>query len=264
MAAEQHPVLEVVDAHKSFGAVRALHGASFCLRQAEILALLGDNGAGKSTVIKALSGVHQLDQGEIRMEGHRIELRSPADARRHGIETVYQDLALFDNLSPVANFFAGRELRRLGRLGGAALLNERAMLAEWETLRERLGVNIRDSNQPLGMMSGGQRQACAVARAVSFARKVVILDEPTAALGVRESGNVLRLIKRLPDEGLSVILISHNLDDVVRVADRATILRHGYVVGEEKPGRDTYEKMVSLIVGSAPLTAAVPGVAPKP
>ncbi len=244
------PVLELVGAQKSYGAVHALQGVDLKLWPNEVLGLLGDNGAGKSTLIKALSGAHQIDRGTLLVDGREVHLRAPADAREIGIETVYQDLALFDNLSPIANFFAGREQKRCRWLGPLAILDERGMHEEWERLRTQLGVNIHDSRRAVGTMSGGQRQAAVVARAVSFAKRVVILDEPTAALGVRESGHVLELIERLPQAGLSAILISHNLDDVIRVANRAVVMRHGRIVGEVEPRPETYEEMVSLIVGS--------------
>jgi ABC-type sugar transport system ATPase subunit len=210
------PLLEVEHAVKSYGAVRALDDVSLALDAGEVLALLGDNGAGKSTLIKALSGVHQLDAGEIRVDGRPVALRSPVEARGLGIETLHQDLALFDNLSALANFFIGREPRRPRRLGRLALLDERAMAREWAQRLERLQVRIPDAERDVSLMSGGQRQAVAVLRAVAFATRVVILDEPTAALGVRESRQVLELVRRLPEQGIGVILISHNLEHVTR------------------------------------------------
>jgi ABC-type sugar transport system ATPase subunit len=234
---------------KRYGAVRALNGVSLELYPGEILALLGDNGAGKSTLIKAISGVNRLDAGEIRIESRSVDIRSPAEARSLGIETVHQDLALFDNLSPVANFFAGREAVWPRFLGSFGLLRERAMRSEWEDLRNRLEVVIEDSTRQLGLMSGGQRQAVAVARAVAFAKRIVILDEPTAALGVRESRRVLDLIRRLPEAGISVILISHNLAQVGEVADWAVVLHQGVVAGDAAASAENHELLVSLIVG---------------
>jgi ABC-type sugar transport system ATPase subunit len=244
-------LLEVRDAVKAFGAVRALAGASLHLNRGEILALLGDNGAGKSTLIKAISGVHQLDRGVIRVEGRDTVLRSPADARRLGIETVYQDLAVFDNLTAVENLFLAREHRRPAWLGSLSLLQRRAMRRSWDDYADRLRIVIPDPDQPLGLMSGGQRQAVAVARAVAFASRIVVLDEPTAALGLREAESVLQLIEALPAQGVSVVLISHNLEHVMRVADRATVLRQGCVVGEAEPTARNHEYLVSLIVGAA-------------
>jgi D-xylose transport system ATP-binding protein len=244
-------VLEVRSASKRFGAVTALSDVSLALRSREILALLGDNGAGKSTLIKAISGVQPLDAGEIRIDGALAPLRSPHDARRRGIETVYQDLALFDNLSVVANFFAGREPVAPRRMRSFGLLRDRHMVAEAREALRRLDVNIPNPQAAVGLLSGGQRQAIAVARAVNFAQRVVILDEPTAALGVRETRNVQRLIKRLPDHGVSVILISHSLEQVMDVADRAVVLRGGRKVGEVRSGQEHHEEIVSLIVGGA-------------
>lgn len=244
------PIVELAGARKSYGAVVALDGVDVQLRRGEILALLGDNGAGKSTLIKALSGAITLDEGHLIIDGDRHRFSTPSDARAHGIETVYQDLAVFDNLSGVENFFIGRELGRPGRFGPLAVLREREMARAWQEIMRDLHVSLGDPQGLVGLMSGGQRQAVAVARAVAFASRVVILDEPTAALGLRESANVLQLVAGLPGRGLSVILISHNLEQVMQVADRAVVLRRGKVVGEAKPTMDNHEHLVSLIVGS--------------
>ena len=252
-AAGAAPVLEVRNATKRFGAVLALDDIGLTLHENEVLALLGDNGAGKSTLIKAISGVHRLDHGEILLGGEPIAIRSPADARAAGIETVYQDLALFDNLNAAQNFFAGREVTRLSRLRGGSLLRDRHMEQEAARLLERLEVRLPAGPSGLvGLMSGGQRQAVAVARAAAFASRIVILDEPTAALGLRESRNVLRLISRLAEHGVAVILISHNLEDVMAVADRAVVLRQGAYVGEALPTAENHETLVSMIVGASP------------
>jgi ABC-type sugar transport system ATPase subunit len=245
------PVLEVRDAVKRFGPVTALRGVSFSVGAAEILALLGDNGAGKSTIIKALSGAHALDEGQVLVDGRAVTLRSPLDARHHGIETVYQDLALFDNLSVTANFFAGREPVSPPGLRSFGALRKRRMLQSASETLERLQVNIPNPRATVGLMSGGQRQAIAVARAVSFASRVVILDEPTAALGVRETRNVLNMVKRLPEQGVAVILISHNLEQVMAVADRAVVMRSGSKVGEAVPTPENHDHIVKLIVGAA-------------
>ncbi|MEA2283231.1 MAG: ribose transport system ATP-binding protein [Solirubrobacteraceae bacterium] len=250
------PILEIRGGRKSFGAVRALDGVDLALEAGEVLALLGDNGAGKSTLIKAISGVLALDEGEIRVDGEPVELRSPLDARARGIETLHQDLALFDNLTALGNFFIGRELRRPRFLGRLGLLDERTMGREWLDRLERLKVRIPDPKRDVSLMSGGQRQAVAVLRAVAFAGRVVILDEPTAALGVRESGQVLDLVRRLPEQGIAVVLISHNLEQVAEVADRAVVLRQGRVMGEAVPTAASHEALVSMIVGAAPSTAS--------
>jgi len=244
------PVLAVSEARKSFGAVHALNGASLAVHAGEIVALLGDNGAGKSTLIKAMTGVHRLDSGQLTVDGEEVVFHSPADSRRRGIETVFQDLAVFDNLPARANFFVGRERVAPSWLGRLGFLREREMTREWQRYVDDLEVVIPDPDQPLGVMSGGQRQAIAVARAAAFADRVLILDEPTAALGVRESGQVLELVKRLPARGIGVILISHNLEHVARVADRAVVLRRGRIVGEAVPTAENHELLVSLIVGA--------------
>ena len=246
-----HPLLDVRGAVKSYGAVRALHDASLTVEAGEIVALLGDNGAGKSTLVKALCGVHQLDGGEIRLDDERVSFSNPAQARRAGIETLHQDLGLFDNLSAVANFRIGRELRGPAWLPqGLRLLSGRAMDREAAAVLDRLKVKLPKFDAPVALMSGGQRQAIAVARATVFARKVVILDEPTAALGVRESRKVLDLIGQLRAEGNAVILITHNMEHVIELADRAIVLRQGRKVGELRPTRANQQELVSLIVGA--------------
>ncbi|WP_188195635.1 ATP-binding cassette domain-containing protein [Nonomuraea sp. SYSU D8015] len=244
------PVLAVRGATKRFGAVLALDGVDLEVFPGEVLALLGDNGAGKSTLIECISGVHRLDAGSIEMGGIAVTTGSPAAARALGIETVYQDLALFDNLDPAANFYAGREIagpRWLPR--GLRLLRRRDMSRATGELLTRLQVGIADPHATVGLMSGGQRQAIAVARAAAFASKVVILDEPTAALGLRESRRVLDLILRLREEGHAVIVISHAMDHVIEIADRAAVLRRGRKVGEMSPTPDNRQALVSLIVG---------------
>lgn len=248
-----NPLLEVRAASKSFGVVRALRGANLEIHAGEIVALLGDNGAGKSTLIKAISGVHQLDEGEIRVDGRPVQFKTPVDARAHGVETVFQDLAVFDNLNAIDNFFVGRERKRGPRLGSLSFVDRRAMAASWREHMERLRINVPDPTVPISLLSGGQRQAIAVARAVSFATRVALLDEPTAALGMRESAQVLELVKRLPEHGVAVLIISHNLEHVARVADRAVVLRQGQRVGEAVPTPDNHEYLVSLVVGSSSL-----------
>jgi ABC-type sugar transport system ATPase subunit len=250
MSAPRVPALAVTGATKRFGAVVALDGVDLAVHHGEVLALLGDNGAGKSTLIKCLSGVHRLDAGEIRMDGEPVDIASPAAARAHGIETVYQDLALFDNLDPAANFFAGRETstpRWLPR--GLRVMRRGEMARATAAVLGRLEVRLPDARAAAGLMSGGQRQAVAVARASAFASRVVILDEPTAALGLRESRGVLDLIRRLRDEGRAIIVISHAMDHVIEIADRAAVMRRGRKVGEEIPHADNRQRLVSLIVG---------------
>jgi D-xylose transport system ATP-binding protein len=237
---------------KRFGAVMALEAVDLELRRGEVLALLGDNGAGKSTLIKCVSGVHAADAGMIEVGGEPVSPRSPSEARALGIETVYQDLALFDNRDPAANFFAGREMCTPAALGALGLVRRARMEKRTAEVLDDLRVGIRSSRTPVGLMSGGQRQAIAVGRAVAFASRVVVLDEPTAALGLRESAAVLRLIRRLPERGIGVLLVSHNLEHVMRVADRAVVLRQGVKVGEAEPSPENHEALVSMIVGAQP------------
>jgi D-xylose transport system ATP-binding protein len=251
MTAARQPALSVRHAHKRFGAIHALKGVSLDAYRGEVLALLGDNGAGKSTLIKCIGGIHALDEGEILLDGEPAPLHSPAAARQAGIETVYQDLALFDNLTPAQNFYCGRELDFPAWLPKPLrFLSNRAMDQQAATVIDRLKVKLPKFDAPVALMSGGQRQAIAVARATVFARKLVILDEPTAALGLRESRKVLDLIAQLRAEQNAVILITHNMEHVVELADRAVVLRQGNKVGELKPTAANKQELVSMIVGA--------------
>jgi D-xylose transport system ATP-binding protein len=244
------PLLAVRHATRRFGAVTALDDVSLEVAAGEVLALLGDNGAGKSTLIKCVSGVLRLHSGTIEIDGRPASISSPAAARSSGIETVYQDLALFDNLSPIDNFFAGRELAGPRWLPhGLRVLRRGEMKSTTGEVVRRLQVTLPDLDGVVGLLSGGQRQAVAVARAATFASRLVILDEPTAALGVRESRQVLDMILRLRDEGKGVIVISHAMDHVIEVADRAIVLRRGRKVGELVPSEETHRDIVALIVG---------------
>jgi D-xylose transport system ATP-binding protein len=243
-------VLSVRGATKRFGAVTALDGVDLDVYPGEVLALLGDNGAGKSTLIKCCCGALRLDSGSIAMDGVEVTIHSPSHARALGIEAVYQDLALFDNLSPIDNFYAGRELAAPSWLPQSLrVLRRRRMQASTAEVLSRLQVALPDLKSAVGLLSGGQRQAVAVSRAAAFASKVVILDEPTAALGVRESRRVLDLILRLRKEGMAIVVVSHAMDHVMEVADRAVVLRRGRKVGELIPSADTYHDIVALIVG---------------
>jgi ABC-type sugar transport system ATPase subunit len=244
------PVIAVKDAVKRFGGVVALDHVSLAVHAGEVVALLGDNGAGKSTLIKCLAGVHRLDAGSIEVDGVPVRIDSPATAQALGIETVYQDLALFDNLDPAANFYAGREIAGPAWLPRwLRFLRPSEMRAATNAVLDDLRVSLPAAGVTVGLMSGGQRQAVAVARAAAFASRIVILDEPTAALGARESRSVLDLIVRLRDQGKAVIVISHALDHVIEVANRAVVMRRGRVVGEEVPTRENQPRIVSLIVG---------------
>jgi len=244
------PALAVRHATKRFGAVMALDDVSFEARHGEVLAILGDNGAGKSTLIKCVSGVHRLDSGSIEVDGAEVTMTNPGVAREAGIETVYQDLALFDNLDAAANFYAGRELARPAWLPrGLRWVSRKDMARRSAEVLGRLQVRLPDPNATVGMMSGGQRQAIAVARSSAFASRVLIFDEPTAALGVRESRQVLDLILRVRAAGHAVVVISHAMDHVMEVADRAIVMRRGRKVGEEIPSADSRARLISLIVG---------------
>ncbi|MCB0906427.1 MAG: sugar ABC transporter ATP-binding protein [Nocardioidaceae bacterium] len=244
------PALAIRAGSKRFGGVVALDQVDLEVHYGEVLALLGDNGAGKSTLIKCISGVHRLDSGTIEVDGAEVVMSSPAVARANGIETVYQDLALFDNLDTTGNFYAGREIAVLSWLPrGLRWIKKADMARSAAEIVDRLEVNLPARSAAVGMMSGGQRQAIAVARSSAFASKVVILDEPTAALGLRESRQVLDLIARLRDQGCAVIVISHAMDHVIEIADRALVMRRGRAVGQEVPRPENRARIVSLIVG---------------
>jgi simple sugar transport system ATP-binding protein len=244
------PLLEARDIVKDFGRVRALRGASFSVYAAEVVALVGDNGAGKSTLIKCLAGVEQPDSGEILFEGSPVQLNTPTQARGLGIETVYQDLALAADLDPAANLFLGREATRAGVLGKLGFLDKAEMHRRANDAFDSLGVGLQDSNAPVANMSGGQRQGVAVSRAVTWASKVVFMDEPTAALGVVQTRHVLDLIGRVRERGLSVVLISHNLPEVFEVADRIEVLRLGERVAQYKRADVSMEDIVGAMTGA--------------
>ena len=236
---------------KRYGQVTALDGADFELRAGEILAVIGDNGAGKSSLIKALSGATIPDQGEVFLDGQAIQFKSPIDARRAGIETVYQDLAVAPAMTIAENLFLGRELRRPGLLGSwFQMIDKKKMLEESIARMNDLKVGIRSMNQAVETLSGGQRQCVAVARAAAFAEHVVILDEPTAALGVKEGNMVLELIRRVRDKGLSVILISHNMPHVFEIADRIHIARLGKRAAVVDPKHISMSDTVAVMTGA--------------
>jgi fructose transport system ATP-binding protein len=256
------PVLQARDVSKRFGSVTALEHVDFELYPNEILAVVGDNGAGKSTLIKILSGAYQPDDGEILMDGQHVSFNNPMDARRHGIETVYQDLALASALDIASNLFLGREERRNGPLGSLLrLLDKVRMRKEAADHMSSLKIGLRSMRQPVETLSGGQRQGVAVARAVSWGKRVVIMDEPTAALGVKESGMVLELIKAVKARGVPVVLISHNLPHVFQVADRIQVMRLGKRAGIATPGEQTMDDVVALMTGAtrAEISAATAG-----
>lgn len=245
------PVLQARGLVKRYGGVTALDGADFDLYPGEILAVIGDNGAGKSTLIKALAGAIVPDEGEIRLDGKPVKFHTPIDARKHGIETVYQDLAVAPAMNIAENLFLGRELRRAGPLGSVfRILDKKRMLAESKGHMADLKIGIRSMKQSVETLSGGQRQGVAVARSAAFARHVVILDEPTAALGVKETGMVLDLIRRVRERGLPVILISHNMPNVFEVADRVHIHRLGRRIAVIKPSEFTMSDAVAIMTGA--------------
>jgi fructose transport system ATP-binding protein len=250
-ASASTPVLEARGLTKQYGNVVALDGADFEVMPGEIMAIIGDNGAGKSTLIKALSGALIPDSGQVLVNGKPAEFRSPIDARRYGIETVYQDLAVAPALNIVENMFLGREIRRPGFLGSFfRMLDKQKMLNEATTHMSDLKFRIQSMTQAVETLSGGQRQGVAVARSAAFASKVVIMDEPTAALGVKESGMVLDLIRKVRDRGLPIILISHNMPHVFELADRIHIQRLGKRVAIIKPGDYRMSEAVAIMTGA--------------
>jgi ABC-type sugar transport system ATPase subunit len=244
------PVLEARGINKHFGPVQALRNVDLSVFPGEVVALIGDNGAGKSTLINVLTGVLPLESGEIVFAGEQVRFSSPQEARAHGIETVYQDLAVAPHLDAVANIFLGRERRQSGLLGTAGFLDNRRMRKETDEQLSRLKVRVPDLERRLVTLSGGQRQGVAVARAVMWASKVVIMDEPTAALGVAQTAKVLDLIRQVRDTGIPVVFISHNMPNVFQVADRIVVLRLGEVVTELDPKSATIEDAVAAMTGS--------------
>jgi simple sugar transport system ATP-binding protein len=245
------PLIQMRGITKSFGAVQALRGADLTLWPHEVLGLVGDNAAGKSTFMKTLTGVHRPDSGEILFEGAPVAFESPRDSRARGIEMIYQNLALAQNLDVVANVFLGREHVRRPVPGlPFNWLDERRMETETRHLLDRLRINIASVRTNVERMSGGQQQAVAIARAVAFQARVVIMDEPTASLAVKEVGKVLDLVKHLREAGVSVILISHRLQDIFTVADRIMVFRSGQTVADSHVDDITMDEVVKYIVGA--------------
>lgn len=243
-------VLEAQSLVKRYGGVEALREANFQVRAGEVVALIGDNGAGKSTLVKCLSGAEQPDSGTILLDGSETVLGSPTAARKLGIETVYQDLAVAPDLDPAANLFLGRELVRRGLAGRLGMLDKRAMRTQAVEHFRRLGVTLQSADVPIGALSGGQRQSVAVARAVLWASKVVFMDEPTAALGVVQRERVLEVIRNVRDQGIAVVLISHNMPEVLAVADRIEVLRLGKRVARFVVADVTLEQLVGAMTGA--------------
>ncbi len=249
------PLLELTGVSKKFGAVQALYKVDFETRAGEVMALVGDNGAGKSTLIKGIAGIYPFDEGDILFDGKKVEIHHPRDAAHLGIEIVYQDLALADNLDVVANMFLGREKQLPGWR-----IDELSMEQDSIKTLDSLSVTtIRSVRQVVAGLSGGQRQAIAVAKAVMWNSKLVILDEPTAALGVAQTRQVLDLVRRLAEQGLAVVIISHNLHDIFEVADRITVLRLGQKVAEFVKDETSQQEVVHAI--TAGTLTKVPGMA---
>jgi D-xylose transport system ATP-binding protein len=246
------PLLEISGASKRFGAVEALRDVDLAVERGEVVALAGDNGAGKSTLIKAISGVQPADEGTFRFDGDAVHIRGPQDASSLGIAVVYQDLALCDNLDVVANLFLGHEARE----GGLRFMDEISMEEQATSLLSSLSVRLPSVRAEVGTLSGGQRQSVAISRALLGSPKMVILDEPTAALGVAQTQQVLDLVLRLKDRGLGVLLVSHNLADVFQVADRVVVLRLGRNAGEFAADVSNHAAVVSAITGAAGVLAA--------
>ena len=241
-------VLDVQSVSKRFGGVQALNDVSIYLEEGEVLALAGDNGAGKSTLIKVISGVYHPDKGDIIFNKENIQLDNPRFAREKGIETIYQDLALADNLNVGANIFLGRE--PMTRKLGLPAINRKLMLSESKKILKNLEIDIPESSleEPVGKLSGGQRQAVAIGRALYWNAKLLIMDEPTAALGVPEQRNVMQLIQKLKEQKVSIIFISHNLNDIFQASDRIIVLRRGIKAGERLVKETNSDEIVKLMI----------------
>jgi simple sugar transport system ATP-binding protein len=244
------PILEARGLSRSFGHVRALADADFDIEAGEVVALIGDNGAGKSTMVKALTGNLEVDSGELFFEGRPVSIRSPQEASAMGMEVVYQDLALAPHLNPVQNMFLGREIPRKGLLGRFGFMDEKQMRAEAQRGFDELGGTVRSLTAQVGSMSGGQRQQIAIVRSVAWASKIIFLDEPTAALGVVQTRNVLDTIKRVRDKGVAVVLISHSMPAVLEVADRVQVMRLGTRVATLPTAGTTVEELVGAMTGA--------------
>jgi ABC-type sugar transport system ATPase subunit len=249
---ETTPIVEMRNIKKTFAAVRALRGVDLVLHYNEVLGLVGDNAAGKSTLMKVLSGAYLPDEGEIFIEGKKVHISDPLNARQLGIEMVYQDLALVNHLDVAANVFLGREVMST-RLGQIGVMNQRHMEQETQRLLDRLKIDISSVRLGVERLSGGQRQSVAIARATAFNAKVIIMDEPTAALSVAAIGKVLDLVRELKAQGCSIIIISHRLEDIYQVSDRMIVLRHGRKVCDYPVIGDIHEfheRVVAYIVGA--------------
>ena len=239
----QTPLIEMINIHKRFGGVHAVNGVNLDLYTGEVVGVLGHNGAGKTVLMKALSGAIPCDEGEIRINGKTVRIDSPRDARKYGIETIYQTLALADNLDAAANLFLGREL-----MTNYGSLNDRAMESEARKVISRLNPNFKNITDAVKNMSGGQRQSVAIARAIYFNAKILIMDEPTAALGPQETAMVSELIKQLKSEGIGIFLISHDLHDVFDLSDRVSVIKNGKLIGTRQTKVVTKDEVLGMII----------------
>jgi len=242
------PTVQMKKIYKRFGGVEALKNIELTLYEGEILGLVGDNGAGKSTLIKILSGAIPSDMGEIFFRGEKVNIRNPKDSKELGIETIYQDLALIDNLDVPANVFIGREIKRekFGRIFN--IMNLKAMEKATRRILDQLKINVESLRERVHNLSGGQKQSIAITRAIWFNAKVLIMDEPTAALAVEETAKVFNLIRRLRDRGISIIYISHNINEVFDISDRIMVLKTGKLVGVQKKEETTKDKILRMII----------------
>ncbi|CAN2228471.1 LivG ABC-type branched-chain amino acid transport systems, ATPase component [Candidatus Nanopelagicaceae bacterium] len=241
-------IIEIRNLEKHFGGVQALRGVDMHMPKGQVTAIVGDNGAGKSTLIKAISGIHEPTTGSIFFDGKEVKITSPLDARNLGIETVYQDLAVVDTLSVTENLYLSREIR--SGIWPFRFLNQKKMAAGAEEMLSKVGNTGLMLDRELGFMSGGQRQAVAICRAVGWGAKLVIFDEPTAALGVKESAEVHALIKRLKDQGISIIIISHNFEEVMDLADLIWVMRQGRAIASRKVEETSGRELVGLLTGA--------------
>ena len=241
------PLLELIGINKSFGPVHVLHDVDFTVRPGEVTALVGDNGAGKSTLVKVISGTCVPDRGSLSFDGRPVHIHNPADAKRLGIETVYQDLSLCENMNVVANFFMGRELCR--RMLGFSVLRERDMQTRTEEALRRIGAKIPSVLTNVEFLSGGQRQAIELCRFVAWGGRLALLDEPFAALGVEQTTKGLELIQRVKAEGVSILVITHNLSHALQIADHIVVMRQGRIVGDMPRAGATTDGLVGLITG---------------
>ncbi|GGM04915.1 ATP-binding cassette domain-containing protein [Nakamurella endophytica] len=243
-------LLEAHGIYKNYGHVEVLRGVDFDVRAGEVVSLIGDNGAGKSTLVKILSGVMPPDRGELRLRGEPVQFESPLHARELGIETVYQDLALAPDLGPAENAYVGREILKPGLLGWLGVIDKKTMREKAREAFVSMGTDVKDMDAPVAALSGGQRQSVAICRSVMWAKGLVFMDEPTAALGVRQTRKVLDMIRRVADQGVAVVLISHNMPDVLQVSDRIQVLRLGRRVVEYGRGEADVERLVGAMTGA--------------